>query len=592
MVVRGGKALSFGALSLALSGTAACGASRTPEGNGKGSGTSGTLGSAGRAAPDGTSGGGSSSGGDSTHGGAAGAKGGRGGVSTDHGGSTSTGGDGAMGGNGFAGAIQGGTGGTATAGAPGACLSRDIDIPTAQVSGAITIGGGVISADYGNVALSNGTDLVTLGATSSGTYSVRAVPGTYDVVYVGKLNGTHTIETGVTVAPAGTTLDVDIPVELTTTPSDSDDGRMVTLSGKLTVNGTLPPAPYSGLALFVHRTDAKTDRGWERFAEVATEGFEGEIAAGTYDISYLRTDGMPDPWLPANTGFPVALSGAVVSTNDFNAIDIDVSKANVVTSVTINGEPPASFNAVVALTSPTLGSAGIIGSGTLTTLQTQVIPGTYDVRFGSYMGSPEGPLNTRATLKTGVEVLADGSTELTVDIGSVAVSGNITIDGAAVTSKTDYGTLYFGTDAGDEVLLATTTIGSYSTRVIPGSYDIYYEVGVPLQASLAPSNTRGKVASGVVLAAGAPITLDIDVRTVLATGTVEIDGVVVNEETDGGRLWLRTDYGDELPLGWTSAGMFSARVVPGTYELHYEGTAPSSRAPFNRDATLGCLVVE
>ena len=206
--------------------------------------------------------------------------------------------------------------------------------------------------------------------------------------------------------------------------------------------------------------------------------------------------------------------------------------------------------------------------------------------------SSDGPLNTHAILKEGVEVLADGSTEIAVDIGSVAVAGTITIDGASVTSKSDYGTLYFGTEAGDKIELATTTTGSYSTRVIPGTYDIFYAVGVPLQASVAPINTYGKVASGVVLAPGAPITLDIDVRTVVATGSVELDGVVVNKETDGGRLWLRTDYGDELPLGWTSAGMFSARVLPGTYQLYYEGTAPSSAAPFNKDARLGCLVVE
>ncbi|HWP09746.1 MAG TPA: hypothetical protein VNN72_28585 [Polyangiaceae bacterium] len=597
MVVRGAKALSSGALALALAlpGTLACGASHGSDANRKSSGAGGTAGAAGSDTA-GTAGAGVSGAGGSENGGAGGAKGGRPGVSTDHGGSTSTGGDGARAGSvgsGFAGDAQGGTSGTAGTSAPGACLTHAIDIPTARVSGAITVGGSVSSTNSGNVTLSNGEDVVPLGSTSSGTYSVRTVPGTYDVVFVDKGLNPHTIKAGVTVSPAGTTVNIDIPSELT--QPLTDDERMVTLSGKLTVNGTPPPAAYTGLALFVQRTDGKTGRGFERFAEVTQDGFKGEIAPGTYDFSYLRTDGMPDPqnFLPGNTGFPLLLAGAVVSTDDFNELDIDVPKADLAARVTVNGETPsATFGGVVALLSPTLGSTGIFDASTSPVFRGQAIPGTYDVWFGSYAGSSDGPLNTHAILKEGVEVLADGSTEIAVDIGSVAVAGAITIDGASVTSKSDYGTLYFGTEAGDKIELATTTTGSYSTRVIPGTYDIFYAVGVPLQASVAPINTYGKVASGVVLAPGAPITLDIDVRTVVATGSVELDGVVVNKETDGGRLWLRTDYGDELPLGWTSAGMFSARVLPGTYQLYYEGTAPSSAAPFNKDARLGCLVVE
>ena len=116
-------------------------------------------------------------------------------------------------------------------------------------------------------------------------------------------------------------------------------------------------------------------------------------------------------------------------------------------------------------------------------------------------------------------------------------------------------------------------------------------MGVPLEASLSPLNTRGKVASGVVLAAGDPVRLDIDVRTTVISGTVEIAGSLLDKEWDGGRLWLRTDYGDELPLGWTLAGTFSARILPGAYDVYYEGTSASSLAPRNTDAKLGCLQV-
>jgi hypothetical protein len=68
--------------------------------------------------------------------------------------------------------------------------------------------------------------------------------------------------------------------------------------------------------------------------------------------------------------------------------------------------------------------------------------------------------------------------------------------------------------------------------------------------------------------------------------------MTVNEESDGGRVWLRTDEDDEVPIGWTSTGKFSARVLPGTYDVVYEGTAASSLAPRNTAAKLGCMQVE
>ena len=36
---------------------------------------------------------------------------------------------------------------------------------------------------------------------------------------------------------------------------------------------------------------------------------------------------------------------------------------------------------------------------------------------------------------------------------------------------------------------------------------------------------------------------------------------------------------------------YSARVLPGTYDVFYQGTSPSSLAPINPAAKLGCLEV-
>jgi len=180
---------------------------------------------------------------------------------------------------------------------------------------------------------------------------------------------------------------------------------------------------------------------------------------------------------------------------------------------------------------------------------------------------------------------------LDFDVGSVAVEGKLTIDGAVLDSKTDYGNVFLRTDAGDEIALGSTATGSYATTVVPGSYDIYYQVGVPLQASLAPLNPRGVVQRGVVFAAGDPIHFDIDIVTTVINGALEIDGAVIGEESDGGRLWLRDGKGDDTPIGWTSTGRYSARVLHGRYGLFYAGTAASSLAPRNTNVELGCLEV-
>jgi len=226
-----------------------------------------------------------------------------------------------------------------------------------------------------------------------------------------------------------------------------------------------------------------------------------------------------------------------------------------------------------------------------TSYLTHVIPGTYDLVYSALSTATTGPRNSRARLETGVEVSASGTTVVDVDISSVEISGRLTIDGAVVADGFDYGTLSLGTDDGDSVELGTTSSGEYSTAVLPGNYDVYYKVSEPLLASVAPLNTRGKVKRGVVIPPGAPVTLDIDVVTTVISGTLEIAGMTITEETDGGRMWLRDGNGDDFPIGWTSAGEYSARVIPGTYDVYYQGTQGRNFAPRNTDARLGCFQV-
>jgi hypothetical protein len=53
-----------------------------------------------------------------------------------------------------------------------------------MATGSLRINGSMsTTADYGSVALRSGSDTVNLGLTYSGMYSLRVIPGNYDVYF-------------------------------------------------------------------------------------------------------------------------------------------------------------------------------------------------------------------------------------------------------------------------------------------------------------------------------------------------------------------------------------------------------------------------
>jgi mono/diheme cytochrome c family protein len=80
--------------------------------------------------------------------------------------------------------------------------------------------------------------------------------------------------------------------------------------------------------------------------------------------------------------------------------------------------------------------------------------------------------------------------------------------------------------------------------------------------------------------------LDIDIPSVVLTGTIKINGTSVTSTTDAGELFLKNAAGDGVNLGDTSSGSYSVRVVPGTYDIYYQGAMPGATAPRNQSAKL------
>ena len=510
------------------------------------------------------------------------------------GGSSATGGSPPTGSAGAGGGIVASSGGasgngTGSAGmAPGTCFGSEIDVPSVTVSGTIKI----LDTSPGNlglVTLVNGVDVVTLGTTATPSFSLRLVPGTYDLVYMGKGNGAHTLRPGVVVAASGdTVLDIAIPNAIIIAPRPEGDpaGPTAQVSVKLSIDGA---RPSGSLILFA------TQRGTNnqvRLDGSASSGdvYNGQLAPGTYDFSCISATGEPlvPGWLPTDPNYQPLSAGVVIPNTDPVTLNIDARTAPFSGAITFDGSAvPGCYwllgRAQVGAPTLALDSTGAFSG--------RVLPGTFDLVYRGGASGSACPLNTLTTVKRGIVVPPGGTSIGTVDIPSVQVSGKFSLGGAALGTPADDGTLSLRSTDADFISLGKLTAGTYSARIIPGTYDLYFGLSNPLFPVLAPLNTNGKIKS-VVLAPGAPITLDIDVPSTLISGTVKIAGSFIDKEYDGGRLWLGDPKTKEgIPLTWTSTGKYSARVMPGTYDVYYEGTSPSAVAPINLRAKLGCLVV-
>jgi hypothetical protein len=537
------------------------GAGETPDGGVGGAGGSGAAGAGG--GPAGAGGGGPA--------GAGGGSAGAGGGSAGAGGGAAD--AGATAGSGGGGVAAGGSGGGTAA-----CIGHDVDVPSVTIAGAIRIGGAMVTnpSDYGILYLINAaSDFITLGRSSDGTYAVRGIPGTYDLLYVSGMSVTAPanmdalLRAGVVVAASGTTtLDVDVPV--------------ATVAGAMKIAGATVTSLGDAGRLFL------SNSAGDQIPLGPTYNATYSVRAipGTYDVVYVNATGT-SVTAPLNARAVVA-TGIVVAASATTPLDVDVPSVTVTGAMTIAGATVADGGDAAQLFLRNAARDQVpLGNTSSATYSTRVVPGTYDLYYG-IVELKTLPGNFNARLATGVVVAATGTTRLDVDVPAVTVTGAMTIAGQTVTSSPDFGTLSLRNAAGDEVRLGQTFLGTYSVRAIPGTYDLYYEHG-STGSGTAPRNFRARLRSGVIVAATGTTHLDVDVPAVTVAGAMTIAGQTVTSPSDSGTLCLRDGVGDEIELGQTSDASYSVRAVPGTYDLYYQyvtngstasatGTAPQNQS--------------
>jgi hypothetical protein len=340
----------------------------------------------------------------------------------------------------------------------------DIDIPMVSLSGNITVNGEPIttSANAPIYFVSSEYDYVPVANVNQSSYAINLIPGTYDVVYTASTQGEGVPDNlyarfleGVTIDRDGT-LDLDVP--------------MAVISGSISVNGAPVVATNTDVKLhFVN------DAGWWVTAADVNQGtYSVEIIPGTYDVLYSSQ--------PADDGLPDnvhAILGQRVRLDSTQTFDIDIPMTVVTGDVAVNGAPVSTTGAAsfyfASPGEPLTSDADFVVAASLTDLSysAEVVPGTYDVRYVAVTPAAGIPSNSGALVLESVAL--DSPQNLDLDVPMVPLSGNITLNGGAVATA-GIGELAFLGELGDYTILGNVGDGSYSSRLVPGTYNLNYSV--------------------------------------------------------------------------------------------------------------------
>ncbi|MBL4686990.1 MAG: hypothetical protein JKY37_20510 [Nannocystaceae bacterium] len=275
--------------------------------------------------------------------------------------------------------------------------------------------------------------------------------------------------------------------------------------------------------------------------------------------------------------------------------ELAIEPVDVAVRVLINGEPaPASNyeNAAIWLQDRASGDRVRLGeTKDGSRLAASVLPGTYDVMYERLLGGNVVPRNEAAIVGR-LDVW--DSTEMEIDLQAVDVRGAITLAGAEPPQGNyENGKIVFvDPRTGDEIHVGNTNNGSYAATVLPGKYDVHYQL--LLGGDDVPSNRDAFITTVEVKADDSTrAQIDIDVPVIEISGPITLDGASPPQSNYETAALVLVDLttGDEVLLGETQHGEFSRRVVPGVYDLVYQRILGGDVVPINRRAVLGTVDV-
>jgi hypothetical protein len=174
-----------------------------------------------------------------------------------------------------------------------------------------------------------------------------------------------------------------------------------------------------------------------------------------------------------------------------------------------------------------------------------------------------------------------GPTRLDVDVPAVVRTGSFKLNQASPPASIyeNGEVLLRDTRSGELISLGQTRLQTYSRVIVPGTYDVIYSR--LMGETIVPRNARAVIATGVELTAGGA--LDINIPVVTVQGQLTLDGgAFPGSNYNRARIWLQgATEGDTLSLGTTESPSYTAPVVPGGYDVVYEGLISTGVVPEN-----------
>jgi len=448
----------------------------------------------------------------------------------------------------------------------------DLDLATVVVRGAVKLKGQAWpgTSGYPSVVFSEttptgaGTGTGTAGtaavALSSATgYSTRLFKGTYDVAYAPRTTtcsafvpcNSGIVKQGANLTANGV-LDLDVP--------------MIIVRGLVSLDGTPMTATTRGGSMsFAVATPAGGTTGTKKTASAATAsiGTDGRYAVAlfpeTYNVIYSGVSSSGSSTSPLPRGPGMIRPNASLKTD--GTLDLDVPTATVRGNVRVNGTQlsPATgggaSHGTLTFTAKDLGGAAnatVLADGTYSTV---VVAGaTYDVGYSPSSGScVEGELGEEVdvtpcnggVLKTGLMLAKGAAGALDLDMKVVKLQGSVSLNGAKITNalalSSSTPSITFATPgtaapadenglpAAKPFATGITELGTYSTRLLAGTYDVGYggarcEVIGEIEEIALPCNS-GTVRPAVALSSNGA--LDVDVLAAIVQGKVTLGGQAV-----------------------------------------------------------------
>lgn len=264
----------------------------------------------------------------------------------------------------------------------------------------------------------------------------------------------------------------------------------------------------------------------------------------------VRTEGAVDIWLDGTTlTFDVAVDGIPVGAlAETESVTVSISgrHGQNATMWFTTGERPAG----TVVLEPDIYRVEVTTSGSSTD---PTVPSGKRVVVEA-LSVPEGStrnerFNLESVLVNGT-VRVDGS-----DLPAASYSGNVVLEGEGATVS---------------IPVSASRPASFSGRVLPGTYDVYYDAPRTGYMAGVPA-AKGLAREGYVTGPR----LDLNLTTVAVSGEVTVDGAQLPDRTaNRGYVWYQgANTGiQSFSLGSTGPGDYTGRVFSGGYSISVLGT--------------------